>query len=55
MEISTIILGIIIGFILFWLGYLTASMMFISKHTDEVDELDNKNENENKNNIERNK
>ena len=51
MEISTIILGIIIGFVLFWLGYLTASMMYISKHTDEVDELENKNEN----NIERNK
>ena len=40
-------------FIIYWLGYLTASMMFISKHTDEIDELDNKNENEN--NIERNK
>lgn len=53
MEISTIILGIIIGFVLFWLGYLTTSMMFISKHTDEIDELENKNEN--KNNIERNK
>ena len=53
MEISTIILGIIIGFILFGLGYLTASMMFISKHTDEIDKLKNKNKNEN--NIERNK
>ena len=53
MEISTIILVIIIGFVLFGLGYLTASMMFISKHTDEVDEIENKNENEN--NIERNK
>ena len=53
MEISTIILVIIIGFVLFGLGYLTASMMYISKHTDEVDELENKNKNEN--NIERNK
>lgn len=53
MEISTIILGIIIGFVLFGIGYLTASMMFISKHIDEVDELENKNKN--KNNIERNK
>ena len=53
MEISTIILGIIIGFVLFGLGYLTASIMYISKHTDEVDELENKNKNEN--NIERNK
>ena len=51
MGISTIILVIIIGFVLFELGYLTASMMYISKHTDEVDELENKNEN----NIERNK
>ena len=55
MGISTIILGIIIVFVLFGLGYLTASMMFISKHTDEINELENKNENENKNNIERNK
>ena len=55
MEISTIILGIIIGFVLFGFGYLTASMMFISKHTDEIDKLENKNKNENKNNIERNK
>lgn len=46
---------LLLVFIIYWLGYLTASMMFISKHTDEVDELDNKNENENKNNIERNK
>ena len=53
MEISTIILGIIIGFVLFGIGYLIASMMFISKHTDEIDELENKNKNEN--NIERNK
>ena len=42
-------------FIMYWLGYLTASMMLVSKHTDEIDELDNKNENENENNIERNK
>lgn len=55
MEISTIILGIIIGFVLFGFGYLTASMMFISNHTDEIDELENKNENKNENNIERNK
>ena len=55
MEISTIILGIIIGFVLFGLGYLTASMMLISKHTNEIDELENKNENGNENNIERNK
>ena len=34
MEISTIILGIIIGFVLFWLGYSTASMMFIKKQDD---------------------
>ena len=53
MGISTIILVIIIGFVLFGLGYLTASMMFISKYTDEIDKLENKNKN--KNNIERNK
>lgn len=47
--IVTIILGITIGFILFWLGYLTASMMFMSKHTDEIDMLDSQiKENENK-------
>lgn len=40
-------------FIIYWLGYLTASMMFISKHTDKIDELENRYENEN--NIERNK
>lgn len=40
MEIVTIILGITIGFVLFGLGYLTASMMFMSKHTDEIDMLD---------------
>ena len=34
MEISTIILGIIIGFVIFGLGYLTASMMFIKKQDD---------------------
>ena len=44
---------LLLVFIIYWLGYLTASMMFISKHTDEVDELENKNKNEN--NIERNK
>lgn len=38
--ILTIILGMMIGFILFWLGYLTASMMFLAKHTDEVDKID---------------
>lgn len=43
----------LLAFIMYWFGYLTASMMFISKHTDEIDELENKNENEN--NIERNK
>lgn len=41
MGIVTVILGITIGFILFWLGYLTASMMFMAKHTDEIDTLDN--------------
>ena len=46
---------LLLVFIIYWLGYSTASMMFISKHTDEVDEIENKNENENKNNIERNK
>lgn len=46
---------LLLAFIMYWLGYLTASMMFISKHTDEINELENKNENENKNNIERNK
>lgn len=40
--ILTIILGIAIGFVLFWLGYLTASMMFMAKHTDEIDVLDNR-------------
>ena len=35
MEISTIILGIIIGLVLFGIGYLTASMMFIKKQDDE--------------------
>lgn len=40
MEIGTIILGIAIGFVLFGLGYLTASMMFMSKHTDEIDKID---------------
>ena len=44
---------LLLVFIIYWLGYLTASMMLISKHTDEIDELENKNENEN--NIERNK
>ena len=44
---------LLLAFIMYWFGYLTASMMFISKHTDEIDELENKNENEN--NIERNK
>ena len=42
MMILTIILGIAIGFVLFWLGYLTASMMFMAKHTDEIDVLDNR-------------
>lgn len=52
--IVTIILGIAIGFILFWLGYLTASMMFMSKHTDEIDMLDSQTkENENKTRIKR--
>lgn len=41
MEILTIILGIIIGFILFGLGYLTASIMFMAEYTDEIDVLDN--------------
>ena len=45
----------LLAFIMYWLGYLTASMILVSKHTDEIDELDNKNENENENNIERNK
>lgn len=56
MEILTIILGITIGFILFWLGYLTASMVFMSKHIDEIDMLDSQtkeNENENKTRIKR--
>ena len=44
---------LLLVFIIYWLGYLTASMMYISKHTDEIDELENKNKNEN--NIERNK
>ena len=44
---------LLLVFIIYWLGYLTASMMFISKHTDEIDKLKNKNKNEN--NIERNK
>lgn len=49
MMIVTIILGITIGFVLFGLGYLTASMMFMSKHTDEIDMLDSQaKENENK-------
>lgn len=49
MVAITIILGILIGFIFFWLGYLTASMMFMAKHTDEIDVLDNQaKENENK-------
>lgn len=42
MMILTIILGIAIGFVLFWLGYLTASMMFVAKHADEIDMLDNR-------------
>ena len=46
---------LLLAFIMYWLGYLTTSMMFLSKHTDEIDELENKNENENENNIERNK
>lgn len=54
MEIVTIILGIAIGFVLFGLGYLTASMMFMSKHTDEIDMLDSQTkENENKTRIKR--
>lgn len=44
---------LLLVFIIYWLGYLTASMMFLSKHTDEIDELENKNESQN--NIERNK
>ena len=44
---------LLLVFIIYWLGYLTASMMFMSKHTDEADKLENKNKN--KNNIERNK
>lgn len=40
MMIVTIILGITIGFVLFGLGYLTASMVFMSKHTDEIDKID---------------
>ena len=48
---------LLLVFIIYWLGYSTASMMFMSKYTDDIDELDNKNENENENenNIERNK
>lgn len=54
MMIVTIILSITIGFILFGLGYLTASMMFMSKHTDEIDMLDSQTkENENKTRIKR--
>lgn len=56
MMIVTIILGITIGFILFGLGYLTASMVFMSKHIDEIDMLDSQtkeNENENKTRIKR--
>jgi hypothetical protein len=46
--IVIIILGITIGFILFGLGYLTASMVFMSKHTDKIDVLNNEvKENEN--------
>lgn len=56
MEIGTIILGIAIGFVLFGLGYLTASMMFMSKHTDEIDMLDSQTkENENKTRIKKRK
>lgn len=52
--IVTIILGIAIGFVLFGLGYLTASMMFMSKHTDEIDMLDSQTkENKNKTRIKR--
>nr|DAU21204.1 MAG TPA: hypothetical protein [Caudoviricetes sp.] len=48
MMIVIIILGITIGFILFGLGYLTASMVFMSKHTDKIDVLNNEvKENEN--------
>lgn len=54
MMIVTIILGIAIGFVLFGLGYLTASMMFMSKHTDEIDMLDSQTkENKNKTRIKR--
>lgn len=54
MMIVIIILGITIGFILFGLGYLTASMMFMSKHTDEIDMLDSQTkENKNKTRIKR--
>lgn len=54
MMIVTIILGIAIGFVLFGLSYLTASMMFMSKHTDEIDMLDSQTkENKNKTRIKR--
>ena len=47
--IVTIILGTTIGFIL-----LTASMIFVAKHTDEIDMLDSQTkENENKTRIKR--
>lgn len=49
MMIVTIILGTTIGFIL-----LTASMIFVAKHTDEIDMLDSQTkENENKTRIKR--
>lgn len=54
MMIVIIILGITIGFILFGLGYLTASMVFMSKHIDEIDMLDSQTkENKNKTRIKR--
>lgn len=37
MEMAIIILILAIGFVLFWLGYLTASVMLMSKNADELD------------------
>lgn len=51
MEWLVIISGFIIFVGIFWLGYLTASMMFVAKRTDELDSLEQKMTN----NVERNK
>ena len=51
MEWLVIISGFIIFVGIFWLGYLTASMMFVAKQSDELDIQEQKK----MNNIERNK